>query len=127
MSLPQVSTATFDQNVLQADLPTLCKFTANAWCPPCKKMIPVLEAVAQDLAGKCSVVELDIDDSPETAKRYGVRSIPTLILFANGVEVARQVGSASKAAIVAMVNEALSDIASSTGEAAGNGEIVEGV
>jgi thioredoxin 1 len=110
MSLPQVSTATFQQNVLQADRPTLCKYSGT-WCQPCLKLTPVLEAVAQDLAGKCSVVELDIDDSPEIAKQYGVRSIPTLILFANGKEVARQVGSASKAAIVEMVGEALADVA----------------
>lgn len=109
MSLSQVSTATFEQNVLQADLPTIVKLTAS-WCGPCRAMIPVLEAVAKDLAGKCSVVELDIDDSPDTAKQYGVKSIPTLILFAGGKEVARQVGSAPKADIVAMVNEALADL-----------------
>jgi thioredoxin 1 len=116
MSLAQVSTATFEQNVLQADLPTLCKYTAP-WCLYCVRQTPVLEAVAKDLSGTCSVVELDIDDSPEIAKQYGVRSIPTLILFANGKEVARQVGSASKAAIVEMVREALVDIAENPSDA----------
>jgi thioredoxin 1 len=108
--LEVVNTGNFETEVIQAELPVLVD-CHTLWCQPCRSLKPVLEAVAQDLAGKCSVVELDIDDSPEIAKRYGVRSIPTLILFANGKEVARQVGSASKAAIVAMVNEALADVA----------------
>ena len=106
--LAQVSTASFDKQVLVADLPTVVVFSGT-WCNPCQRLKPVLQAVAEELAGVCSLVDLDIDDSPEIAKRYGVKSIPTLILFHNGQEIARRVGSESKAFIVSMVKNAMAD------------------
>jgi len=78
-----VSDANFDKEVLKSATPVLVDFWAS-WCKPCQKMAPILEAVAQDYAGRLTVAKLDVEDSPGTAQRYDVRGIPTLILFKGG-------------------------------------------
>jgi thioredoxin 1 len=87
----EVTDKTFDQVVLQADLPTVVDFWA-VWCGPCKMIAPVLEEIAREFEGQLLVTKLDVDHNNPTAMKYGVMSIPTLILFNNGQPVERIVG-----------------------------------
>jgi thioredoxin 1 len=89
----------FDQKVIQSDKPVLIDFWAE-WCVPCHMVSPVVEEIARDHAGALSVGKLNVDDNPETARRYGVMSIPTLIVFKDGQEKARVVGARGKDAIL---------------------------
>jgi thioredoxin 1 len=89
----------FDQKVMQSDKPVLIDFWAE-WCVPCHMVSPVVEEIARDHAGALSVGKLNVDDNPETARRYGVMSIPTLIVFKDGQEKARVVGARGKDAIL---------------------------
>lgn len=87
----QVSDATFDQEVLESSLPTLVDFWA-AWCGPCRMIAPIVKDIAAEQAGSLRVAKLDVDSNPATATRFGVQSIPTLIVFKNGEPVERIVG-----------------------------------
>ena len=87
----EVTDKTFDQVVLQANLPTVVDFWA-VWCGPCKMIAPVLEEIAQEYQGQLQVTKLDVDHNNQSAMNYGVMSIPTLILFKNGQPVERIVG-----------------------------------
>jgi thioredoxin 1 len=89
----------FEQKVIQSDKPVLIDFWAE-WCVPCHMVSPVVEEIARDHAGALSVGKLNVDDNPETARRYGVMSIPTLIVFKDGQEKARVVGARGKDAIL---------------------------
>ncbi len=86
-----VSTADFDKEVLQSETPVLVDFWA-VWCGPCRAIAPTVDAVAQEYAGKAKVVKLNVDESPEIAGRYGVMSIPTLMIFKGGQKVGELVG-----------------------------------
>ena len=87
---------TFEQEVLGSDVPVLVDYWAE-WCGPCKAVAPVLEDVAPGYAGKVRIVKLNVDENRNTASKYGVRSIPTLMLFKNGTVESTQVGALSKA------------------------------
>lgn len=91
-----VTTADFDREVLGASVPALVDFHA-AWCGPCRRQGPLVDELASELSGEAVVAKLDVDASPEIASRYGVFSIPTLLVFRGGVEVERFVGLTSKA------------------------------
>lgn len=105
-NIKHVSDATFDQEVLHADTPVLVDYWAE-WCGPCKSIAPVLEDVARDYQGKLTVAKLDIDANPETTSKFGIRGIPTLILFKDGKAHAQQVGALSKSQLRAFVDSNL--------------------
>jgi len=86
-----VTTADFDKDVLESEMPVLVDFWA-VWCGPCRMIAPTVDAVAEEFAGRAKVVKLNVDDSPDIAGRYGVQSIPTLIVFKGGQPVDRLVG-----------------------------------
>jgi thioredoxin 1 len=97
MSKPvKVTDSTFDQDVINSQSPVLVDFWAE-WCGPCKMIAPVLDELANEMAGKLTIGKLDVDHNPDTAMAYGVMSIPTLLLFKNGEMVDRIVGFQPKA------------------------------
>ncbi|HEY5081350.1 MAG TPA: thioredoxin [Bauldia sp.] len=95
MAILPVTAASFDSQVLGAALPVVVDFTAE-WCPPCHAIAPSLEALSDELAGRVKIVRLDVDIDPSISARYGVRSMPTLMMFKNGEPTAIQVGAAPK-------------------------------
>jgi len=86
-----VTDQTFEQEVLKSETPVLVDFWAT-WCGPCKMIAPVLEEVAKEKDGALKIAKLDVDENPETAQKFGVMSIPTMLIFKNGQEVNRLVG-----------------------------------
>ena len=101
-----VTDASFDADVLQATGPVLVDFWAE-WCGPCKMIGPALEEIAGELQGKLTVAKVDIDDNPMTPNKFGVRGIPTLILFKDGKQVAQKVGAMPKSALKAWIESSL--------------------
>jgi len=98
VALKEVTDETFEQEVLQASVPTLVDFWA-VWCPPCQMIAPIVEEIARDYAGRVQVVKMDVDANPRTPSRLGIMGIPTLILFKDGQEVDRLVGYRPKRAL----------------------------
>ncbi len=101
-----VTDQNFDSEVTQSDKPVLLDFTAT-WCGPCKALAPIVEDVAKEFDGQLKVGKLDIDASPGVASRFGIRGVPTVIVFKGGKEVARQVGLVPKPKLVALFREHL--------------------
>jgi thioredoxin 1 len=103
----EVTDQAFEEQILKADRPVLVDFWAD-WCVPCHMVSPVVEELGRDRADTMGVAKLNVDDNPDTARRYGVMSIPTLILFVHGEERARVVGAKPKEAILREIEEHLS-------------------
>ena len=95
MAVGKVSDATFDSDVLNATEPVVVDFWAE-WCGPCRMIAPALEEIAGSMAGKVKIVKLNVDENPATAAKYGIMSIPTLMIFKNGELTSRQTGAAPK-------------------------------
>ena len=98
------SDATFVADVVNSDVPVLLHFWAP-WCGPCKMIAPVLDELAVEFAGKVKIVKINIDDNQATPAQFGVRSIPTLLLFKDGKPVASQVGALPKNQLAAFINQ----------------------
>ena len=103
-NVAEVSDGTFEQDVLGAERVTVVDFGAT-WCPPCRALEPTVEELARKYEGRVQFVKLDIDQNPSTPQRYGIKGIPTLIVFDGGREVERMVGAASKDAISRVVDK----------------------
>ena len=93
----------FNEEVLSSDIPVLVDFYAD-WCGPCKMLAPVIEALAAEMEGKAKIGKLNVDDSPETAQKYGIMSIPTLLYFKNGELVNKSIGVVAKSEIEQVLN-----------------------
>jgi len=98
-----LSEAALDDELLQSKEPVLVDFWAP-WCGPCRAMSPAVEAAAQKLAGEAKVYKVNVDENPEVSPRFGIRGIPTLILFKDGREANRLVGLSSREQIEALLN-----------------------
>ena len=105
MSSVKVTDESFESDVLQAEKPVLVDFWAE-WCGPCKQIAPALEQIAEEFAGKVTVAKLNIEESPTTPSRYGVRGIPTMMLFKGGQMASMKVGAMPKQKIVEWLTEA---------------------
>ena len=102
-----VSDSSFEKEVLQSDKPVLVDFWAE-WCAPCRMLAPTIDAIAEQFSETAGVVKVNVDDNTATAQRYGIKGIPTLILFSAGKEVERVVGATSKESISRMIEKHIS-------------------
>jgi thioredoxin 1 len=104
--IQHVTDSNFDTEVLQENLPVLVDYWAE-WCGPCKMIAPILDDVAKEYAGRLKVAKLNIDDNPDTPARFGIRGIPTLMLFKGGNVEATKVGALSKSQLTAFIDSNL--------------------
>lgn len=106
MASVNVTDDTFESEVLSADLPVVVDFWAE-WCGPCKAISPAVEEIAEELGGKIKVTKVNIDDNPTTPTQYGIRGIPTLMVFKGGELMATKVGAAPKTDIQSWIEDNL--------------------
>ena len=99
MGLAKVSDQSFEDDVIKASVPVLVDYWAE-WCGPCKQIAPALEEIASEMDGRVTVAKLNIDENPQTPQKYGVRGIPTLMLFKDGQVAATKVGALPKGKLV---------------------------
>jgi thioredoxin 1 len=106
MAVSHTSDANFERDVLRASKPVVVDFWAE-WCGPCKMIAPHLEELASEFGDQVQVIKVNIDENPETPTKYGVRGIPTLMLFRNGEVAATKVGALPKSKLVEWVRESI--------------------
>ena len=104
--LKQVTDSSFDSDVIESENPVLVDFWAE-WCGPCKQIAPILEELNSEMAGKITIVKMNIDENPSVPSRYGVRGIPTLLLFKNKEVAAMKVGAIPKGQLIEWVESYL--------------------
>ncbi len=105
-SITHISDSTFEQEVLQSDQPVLVDYWAE-WCGPCKMIAPILDEIAKEYDGKLKITKLNIDDNPETPPKYGIRGIPTLMIFKSGDVQSTKVGALSKSQLTAFIDQSI--------------------
>src|SRR5690606_30130571 len=105
-SIKHVTDASFDSDVLKSDLPVLVDYWAE-WCGPCKMIAPILDEAANQYKGRVIIAKLNVDENPDTAAKFGIRGIPTLMLFKDGKAAATKVGAMSKSQLTAFLDESL--------------------
>jgi len=105
-SIKNVTDASFESDVLQSNIPVLVDFWA-AWCGPCKAIAPILDEAANDYQNRVTIAKVNVDENPDTAAKYGVRGIPTLMLFKDGEVSQTKVGALSKAQLYQFLDESL--------------------
>ena len=104
--IKNVSDTSFSEDVLQSDLPVLVDYWA-AWCGPCKAIAPILDEIAEQYAGRVTIAKLNVDENPETAAKFGIRGIHTLMLFKNGQPTETKVGALSKTQLQEFLDNSL--------------------
>jgi len=102
----EVTDASFDDDVLKSDIPVLVDFWA-VWCAPCRMVAPIVEELAAEKEGTLKVAKVDVDNNPEIAMKFGIRSIPTLLIFNNGQVVDQMIGAVAKAMIESKLQKVL--------------------
>nr|YP_009392862.1 thioredoxin [Caloglossa intermedia]ARW61424.1 thioredoxin [Caloglossa intermedia] len=107
MPVSQVKDSSFYKEVIKSSCPVLVDFWAP-WCGPCRMIAPVIDEIAREYSSTLKVVKLDVDDNPDTAKEYGIRSIPTVMVFINGKKVDTVIGAVSKSALLNKIYKYLS-------------------
>jgi len=105
-SIKNVTDTSFENDVLQSNIPVLVDFWA-AWCGPCKAIAPILDEAANDYQNRVTIAKLNVDENPDTAAKYGVRGIPTLMLFKDGEVSQTKVGALSKAQLYQFLDESI--------------------
>jgi thioredoxin 1 len=105
-SISHLTDETFEEEVLQSNIPILVDYWAP-WCEPCKMIAPILDSLSAEYAGKLKISKLNIDDNQKTPQKYGVRGIPTLMIFKNGNVEATKVGALSKSQLTAFIDSIL--------------------
>ena len=103
----ELTSANFEEQVLKSDLPVLVDFWAT-WCPPCRAIAPTVEALATEFDGRAKVGKLDVDRSGEVGAKYGISSIPTILVFKNGEVIAKHVGLTNKEVLKDSLESAIS-------------------
>ena len=106
MATKKITDGSWDNDVLKADGPVLVDFWAE-WCGPCKMIGPALEELSEELGARVTIAKINIDENPDAPAKYGVRGIPTMILFKNGQEADKKVGAAPKSALKGWLEAAL--------------------
>ena len=106
MATQKVSDASFQDDVLQSQEPVLVDFWAE-WCGPCRQIAPTLDEIAREMDGKLKIAKINIDENPSTPSRYGVRAIPTLMIFKGGQQVGQQVGVVPKSKLVDWIRSSI--------------------
>lgn len=105
-NISHVTDSNFAAEVLEAKTPVLVDYWAE-WCGPCKMIAPILDQIADEYAGKLKIAKLNIDDNPATPPKYGIRGIPTLMIFKNGDVEATKVGAVSKSQLTSFIDESI--------------------
>jgi len=105
-SIKHVTDASFESDVLNSEIPVLVDYWAE-WCGPCKMIAPLLDDAANQYQGRVMIAKLNVDDNPETAAKFGIRGIPTLMLFKDGKTAATKVGALSKSQLTAFLDDSL--------------------